>query len=539
MRTSKSSVIIIGSGISGLYAALKISEFNPSCNVTLLTKSTLNEGNSRYAQGGIVAVLPENKTDSVELHVNDTINAGAGLSCPDVAAFISQNSAEVIKDLINYGVNFDKSTDNNLAFTLEAAHSVRRIMHSGGDATGKNIEQTLSALVRTRTNIKIFEKTLAVELLINSDKECCGVITYSAEKNKYETILSPFTIIATGGAGQVYSNTTNPSVATGDGIALAYRANAVIQNMEFVQFHPTALTVVKDGTRFLISESVRGEGGLLKNLDNEYFSMKYHERGDLAPRDILTRAIFYEMLSHNHSHVLLDTSKIGKEKMETRFPNIINVCKECGIDILKGDIPVSPAAHYMMGGIKISVDGKTTIPGLFAVGEAGCSSLHGANRLASNSLLECVVISKELADYFKKNSYQPTLKVDEKIAQSISEYDNDILCQEIPEVNYILSKLKDNMWQNAGIVRNEEKLKTAFETINQIKADFDRKTRCNSLKEYELRNMLVVSELIVKSALLRKESRGAHYREDYPERRAKAEHSFVQKDELSALASLE
>jgi len=382
MKFSTKSVVIIGSGIAGLYSAIKLSEKTDN-EILLVTKANIGESNSRYAQGGIVGVLPENLKDSVELHVQDTVNAGAGLTDSDVARFISENSADVIDDLIKYGVDFDKNRENKIELTLEAAHSINRILHAGGDATGKSIELALSDKAEKTKNITIYQGTQAVDLLIDSDKKCRGVILYNSTTEEYETVYSSVVVIATGGVGQVYSNTTNPKIATGDGISLAYRAGAVMQDMEFVQFHPTALIIEENGSRFLISESVRGEGASLKNPDGEFFTQNYDKRGDLAPRDVVTRAIFFEMQEKGYSHVLLDTSSIPKEKLIERFPNIIRVCKENGIDILTDSIPVSPAAHYLMGGIKISTDGKTSIHGLFAVGEASCSSLHGANRLAS------------------------------------------------------------------------------------------------------------------------------------------------------------
>lgn len=537
MRLSRQSIVIIGSGIAGLYAAIKLSHdknLNPKNNkILLVTKSTLRESNSRYAQGGIVGVLPENTHDSIELHVQDTLEAGAGLTDPKISEFISRNSAEVIADLIAYGVKFDKNNDKKLALTLEGAHSVRRILHAGGDATGRSIELALSEHVENNPNIQIYQKTQAVDLLIDSKGICRGVIVLNTETNKYETVFASAVIIASGGAGQVYSNTTNPKIATGDGIALAYRANAVIQDMEFVQFHPTALTIMENNTRFLISESVRGEGAKLTNINNETFTHKYDERGDLAPRDVVTRSIFFEMKETNANNVLLDTPSIREETLLNRFPNIIKTCKDNGIDILNEKIPVSPAAHYIMGGIKISENGKTSIPGLFAVGEAACSSLHGANRLASNSLLECVVISRELANYINDNPRRSFISQDHTIQSLIEQY-NKKPYKPTVDISSLTASLKDIMWQNAGIIRTERTLTEALETINKLKNRFNKEFVCNNIEEYEFRNLLIVSELIVMAALNREESRGAHFREDYPETRLHAEHSYFRKGELVA-----
>lgn len=529
MRLSKKSVVIIGSGIAGLYAAIKL-----ACNnndVLMVTKSTLRESNSRYAQGGIAGVLPENTHDSIELHVKDTIKAGAGLTDPEVSGFISKNSTEVIADLIRYGVDFDKDTDEKIALTLEAAHSVRRILHAGGDATGRSIEIALSNHVETHNNIDIYEKTQAVDLLIDSAGNCRGLIILDTLTNEYEAIYADAVVIASGGAGQVYSNTTNPAIATGDGIALAYRANAIIQDMEFVQFHPTALTIKDNDSRFLISESVRGEGAKLINKNNEYFAYKYDKRGDLAPRDIVTRSIFFEMQITQESNVFLDTTSINKNTLLSRFPNIIKACKDNNIDIINENIPVSPAAHYFMGGIQISTFGKTSINGLYAIGEAGCSSLHGANRLASNSLLECIVIARELANCLKNNLKQSSIEEDNAIKNLIDSYDKSIPC-EISEISRLKSNLKDTMWQNAGIIRSEQTLVEALKEINNLKNKFNRNYICSNIEEYEFRNLLIIAELIVKSALARKESRGAHFREDYPQADTNAYHSYLRKGEL-------
>jgi len=532
MRLSKQSIVIIGSGIAGLYAAIKLSHNkNIDNKILLVTKSTLRESNSRYAQGGIVGVLPENTHDSIDLHVQDTVKAGAGLSDPEVTEFISRNSAEVIADLIAYGVEFDKNNDEKISLTLEGAHSVRRILHAGGDATGRSIEIALSRHVENSPNIQIYQKTQAVDLLIDSKGICRGVIVLNTETGKYEAIFASTVIIASGGVGQVYSNTTNPQIATGDGVALAYRANAIIQDMEFVQFHPTALTVKENGTRFLISESVRGEGAKLVNVNNEYFTNNYDERGDLAPRDVVTRSIFFEMKKTGIDNVLLDTSSIDQEILSRRFPNIIKACKDNGIDILSRNIPVSPAAHYMMGGIKISINGETSVPGLFAIGEAGCSSLHGANRLASNSLLECVVISRELANYLNNNPGNSFISEDPAINRTIDRY-NEKLPQPVKEISSLLAALKDIMWQNAGIIRTEDTLTEALQVINILKNKFNREYLCNSIEEYEFRNLLINGELIVKAAIARKESRGAHFRDDYPATCENAYHSYLQKEEF-------
>jgi L-aspartate oxidase len=533
MNFSTKSIVIIGSGIAGLYSAIKLAEATDK-EILLVTKANIGESNSRYAQGGIVGVLPDNLKDSVDLHVKDTVNAGAGLTNEQIARFISENSAEAIADLIKYGVDFDKNKENQIQLTLEAAHSVNRILHAGGDATGKSIELALVNKAKTTKNITVYQGTQAVELLVDADKTCRGVILFDTNSQKYEIVYTSAVVIATGGIGQVYSNTTNPEIATGDGIALAYRAGAIIQDMEFVQFHPTALNIVENGSRFLISESVRGEGAKLKNPDGEFFTENYDNRGDLAPRDVVTRAIFFEMQKKGYENVLLDTSSIEKEHLLARFPNIINACKENGINIFEEPIPVSPAAHYLMGGIKISQDGNTSISGLYAVGEASCSSLHGANRLASNSLLECVVVAGEMVKNLLKQPLEIQPTQDCKIKCLITQYERQAFIDK-PDVLKMMKNLKETMWQNAGIVRTEKTLCKALKEINEIKLEFAQEYKCRNIHEYELRNLLNIAELIVKSALARKESRGAHYREDYTEKSNNAYHSYLSKESFEIL----
>lgn len=516
MKYSEYSAVILGSGAAGLYAALKISQnSNLPDGVLIITKSTIGESNSRYAQGGIVAVLHQNKDDDVSLHIKDTQKAGAGLSDEKTVEYISQASDEVVNDLIKNGVSFDRDKDGKLMFTLEAAHSIRRILHSGGDATGKGITDALLRAVKKDNNITVLENSMAVEILVSAQKECKGVIVYNELTGEHEVVYTSALIIATGGAGQVYKYTTNPEGATGDGIALAYEAGAVIQDMEFIQFHPTALAISPDSKeRFLISEAVRGEGAKLINKNGEQFMSNYSDKRELAPRDVVTRAIYSEMNKEHSSNVFLDASIINPIKLFNRFPTISAKCKLKGIDISQKPIPVAPAAHYTMGGIKADVTGKTSIKGLYAIGEAASTGLHGANRLASNSLLECVVCAYELADYLSFANLETPNKIDEGIKKMIDVYSRSISGSEY-DIADLKSKLKSIMWNNVGIIRDETSLLKAQSEISNLKNNFKRMRKCLNKDEYEYRNMLIVSSIIIESALERKESRGAHTRSDY------------------------
>ena len=539
MKYSEYSVVIVGSGAAGLYAALKISQqINLPEGVLLLTKSYLGNSNSFYAQGGIVGVLHQNPEDCVENHVEDTLTAGAGLSDRSTVEYISEASDEVINDLIENGVDFDRNADGELTFTLEAAHSIRRILHAGGDATGRGITEALCREVRADENIVVMENAVAAELLVDSDRECKGVIVYNELTGEHEIVYTSALVLATGGLGQLYKYTTNPDGATGDGIDLAYNAGAIIQDMEFVQFHPTALALSPESKdRFLISEAVRGEGARLINNHGMEFMSKYHDKRELAPRDIVTRAIYSEMNKEHKFNVFLNASMIDHMKLFKRFPTISKRCGECGIDISAKPIPVAPAAHYSMGGIKASVEGRTSIRGLYAIGECASTGLHGANRLASNSLLECVVCAYELADYLSFANLAIPKKIDENIRRII-----DIYSQPLSEADYnielLKANLKDIMWNNVGIIRSEENLLKARKEVENLKKAFKRTRKCLNKEEYEYRNMLSVASLIIDSALSRKESRGAHCRSDYSQLDRVARHTNLLKNEEKELINV-
>lgn len=530
MKHSEYSVVILGSGLAGLFTALKLSkQINLPDGILLITKSNLSESNSYYAQGGIVAVLNDNKNDSVEKHVTDTIKAGVGLNDKKTVEYISKISNDVINELIDFGVEFDKNSEGLINLTLEAAHSVRRILHVGGDATGKGIVEALIKKVKSDSNITVVENAMGVELLVNSEKTCKGLIIYNELTNEHEIIYTSATIIATGGLGQLYKYTTNPNCATGDGIDLAYNAGAKIQDLEFIQFHPTALALnQQDKNRFLISEAVRGEGAKLVNNNGQEFMIKYHDRRELAPRDIVTRAIYTEMKKSKTNNMFLNASIIDSVKLFNRFPTISQKCLENNIDISKNPIPVAPAAHYSMGGIKSTVEGKTSIKGLYAIGEVASTGLHGANRLASNSLLECVATAYELVDYLSFANLEVPKKIDSSILDLIKLYSSAISEKDF-DIYSLKQNLKELMWNNVGILRTEEELLSAKTTILKLSKDFDRNRKCLNKDEYEYRNMLTVADLIINSALNRKESRGAHSRADYENTLENAEHSILVK----------
>lgn len=521
------SAIIIGSGLAGLYSAIKLSQILPEGRILMATKCDLGESNSRYAQGGIVGVLKENTTDSVASHVSDTLNAGAGLSDFNIVKYISEKSNEVIHDLIDLGVPFDRDENGNLLFTLEGAHSVRRILHCNGDATGRGIEKRLSELVAQNQKITLKENTIAVEILKENDT-CKGVVLFDG--TDYTVALSNIVILATGGIGQLYKNTTNPKCATGDGFALAYNAGAILQDMEFVQFHPTALAVQGEDANHLISESVRGEGAILVDEKGNPFMHKYHELKDLAPRDVVARANFEEMKLSGKDNVFLNATVIPKDVQEKRFPSISATCAKNNIDMTKDFIPVHPAAHYFMGGIKVNYDGRTSIKGLFALGEVSSTGLQGANRLASNSLLECVICAYSMAEFISKNNYFEPIEMTDELKKNLRKYSQELGFIEY-DTNVLKTELQNLMWDGVGIIRSEASLKEAQNRLNDLKAQFLRNEKCLSIQEYEFKNMLTVAQLIITSALQRKESRGAHYREDYPLTKEIAEHNCIIKEQ--------
>ena len=501
IETEYHDVIIIGSGIAGVYTAL---ETPGRYDVAILTKETIDISNSVLAQGGIAVSL--DKGDSPELHFKDTIYAGAGL-CDEESVWVLVNeAASNIKRLCKFGVNFDRKSPRELSLTREAAHSKSRIIHAG-DTTGKEVCDKLISVVRTRSNIKIKERTFVIDLLAG-DNACRGVIAYDEDASASKVYLSNVVICATGGYGQLYANTTNPEVATGDGICLAYRAGAELMDLEFIQFHPTVL-FHPENRSFLISEAVRGEGALLRNIHGERFMPGYHEMKELAPRDVVSRAIFEEMKKTGSDNVYLDITFKGREYLENRFPNIYRTCLGYGIDISRDYIPVAPAEHYCMGGIKADVFGRTGIHGFYACGEAACNGIHGANRLASNSLLEGLVFGKKIGDEINRIlKGKPGGKMKFRAAYKSDRKRKDI------DRESMRADIRKIMTEHAGIVRNREGLSYAQSRLDGY-WDAVKDMENESMGDYELQNILLLSRMVIESALEREESRGAHYRSDF------------------------
>jgi L-aspartate oxidase len=517
----KVDFLVIGSGLAGLSYALKVAPFGKVC---LVTKTDLQETNTRYAQGGIAAVTYE--PDSYRKHIEDTLIAGDGLCNKDVVSMIVEEAPDQIEELIKWGANFDKKSTGKYDLAKEGGHSEHRILHHK-DNTGEEIQRALSVQVRNNENIEILEQHFAVDLITqhhlgklvkrhHTDIECYGAYLLNFENHQIIKVLSKVTMLATGGAGNLYFTTTNPPVATGDGVAMVYRAKGIIENMEFVQFHPTSLYNPDERPSYLITEAMRGFGGILKTQDGEKFMRKYDERGSLAPRDIVARAIDNEMKIRGDDYVYLDCTHLNPEELITHFPNIHQKCLSLGIDIRKDLIPVVPAAHYMCGGIKVDTNGKTMINRLYAGGETSSTGLHGANRLASNSLLEAVVYAnraaKDSLKEFKKCSFEENVPEWNDEGTSYPE-EMVLITQNLREVQQIMTNY-------VGIVRSDLRLKRAtdrLEIIYKETEDLYKKSKL-SIQLCELRNLINVGYLVIKMAQARKESRGLHYMLDYPRR---------------------
>ncbi|MUG48194.1 L-aspartate oxidase [Paenibacillus woosongensis] len=496
----ETDVIVIGSGIAGLYTAIKASERH---RVIIITKKALLESNTRYAQGGIAAVISEE--DSPEYHSQDTLMAGAGL-CSSSSVDILVNEGPVcVQELITLGTAFDLE-NGELALTREGAHSHRRILHANGDATGYEIVRALSEQLAGHSNVEILNEHFVIDL-ITEGNECIGALVQRPDGQRV-FLRGLATILCSGGAGQLYRYTTNPDVATGDGVAIAYRAGAVLRDLEFIQFHPTSLCY-PGAPRFLISEAVRGEGAVLRNVKGERFMEKYHELLELAPRDIVARAIVSEMEETKSSFVFLDITHEDPETIKHRFPTIYDTCLGYGLDMTADWIPVAPAAHYMMGGVRTGLHGETSVHRLFACGEVSSTGVHGANRLASNSLSEAIVFGRRIVERISELS--PLERTGEGI--HCQEAREDAVTWPIAERRLELQKL---MVRKAGVRRSEEGLNQGLNELRRQLSIFN--AALHTREQWEYANMLTCALLLIESALARKESRGGHYREDYPQR---------------------
>ena len=545
LKQEFSDFLIIGGGVAGLAAAIRIGS---SKKVLILTKNKLKESNTQYAQGGIAIAIGAH--DSPAFHLRDTLKAGDGLCSTSAVEILVKEGLLRVAELISWGARFDQNKDRpDLA--KEGAHSQRRIIHAKGDATGEEVERILVKKAKENKNIKIKENLFVVDLL-TKEGVSQGVLALNKERGEFSAFLSPVVILTTGGAGQLYKYTTNPEVANADGLAIAYRAGGALADLEFVQFHPTAL--YRPGApSFLISESVRGEGGILKNANKERFMPHYHRLAELAPRDIVARAIIKEMKKTKKDYVFLDLTNFSASEAKTRFPTIYKTCLKYNLNLSQDLIPVAPAAHYIMGGVKTNIWGETNIPGLYAAGEVACSGAHGANRLASNSMLEGMVFgvrSAEKALSYKSLAYSPpgrrafmpdtivpkgtpttspssslhlvpspqSIYEREKLSLSYWRRKGGSGPRSERKVDYkkICLRLERIMWENVGIIRSRERLGEALKEVSKF--DYILGLEFQDDKGLELQNMLTVSRLIIQSALKRKESRGAHFRLDYPQR---------------------
>jgi len=517
----RTDFLVIGSGIAGLTFALKAVKYG---KVTVVTKAALEDTNTWYAQGGIAAVFSE--PDNFEKHINDTLIAGGGLCNEEVVRMVVQEAPDRIKDMISLGVSFDKKEDGTYDLAKEGGHTEYRILHHK-DKTGEIIQKTLMERVRNEPNIEILEHHFAIEILTQHhlgeivkrnypDIKCYGAYVADLKNQNVITLLSKVTVVATGGIGNVYLTTTNPEIATGDGIAMVYRAKGTIENMEFIQFHPTSLYDPERKPSFLITEALRGFGAVLKNLSGEKFMNRYDSRGSLAPRDIVARAIDNEMKIWGDDHAWLDCTHLNKESLKDHFPNVYEHCLERGIDITKDMIPVVPCAHYSCGGIKVDTDGQSNIDRLYALGEASSTGLHGANRLASNSLIEAAVYSHRAAIHSGPRLGELTFE--EKIP--LWDYKGTTHLEEMVLITQSSKEVQMIMSNYVGIVRSDIRLERAMIRLDILYEETERlyKKSLISKKICELRNLINVGYIIIKMAQNRHESVGLHYSIDYPKR---------------------
>ncbi|MFH0887659.1 MAG: L-aspartate oxidase [Planctomycetota bacterium] len=546
-------VLVIGSGAAGLRAAIESAQCH---NVTVVSKDSLSESNTYYAQGGIASQI--DKPNSLSSHITDTLINAHGLSDRYIVKKIIRKGITLVNELISWGMDFDKK-NNRFNMTQEGGHRSPRILHSGGDATGKYLQETLLRKIKSLNNITTFDYTFIIDILTSSDdrpnqlnkpgltgdrkpglgrKECYGAIAHNQKTHKTFIIWAKKTIIASGGAGQLYRETTNPDITTGDSISIAYRKGAQLQDLEFFQFHPTALYVA-GASRFLISEAVRGEGGILRDKYGKRFMYDYHPQMELAPRDVVSRAIINQMKISQDTNVYLDLTHLPTDKIKKRFPHLRKLCRNFDIDIRKDMIPVRPSAHYLIGGIKINISGQTNIKNLFAAGECASSSFHGANRLGSNSLLEALVIGYFSGHYAsneiksskpfspKRIKYLPYWSSDQASKRNSNFLSSSQRRRFNVDLTDIKNSLRSLMWYNVGLERNATGLKQALSKIDYW-SGYCLTQEFSTPADWEIQNMLILARLLTLSALKRTESRGVHYRTDFPETSPKwKRHSII------------
>lgn len=505
LEVDKTGILVLGSGVAGLYTSLQLVHLG---EVVILTKERLEEGSTIQAQGGIAAVL--SSEDSPACHFQDTVVAGDGLCQEEAVLHLVQEGPEQIQQLLEWGLPFD-GNERGLFLTREGAHTQDRVVHAGGDATGHLLQKLLMERVEGEPRIQVKEYAQGVDLLVEEGR-VLGALYLDIRTRTLKALLAPVVILATGGLGQIYRQTSNPAVATGDGMAMAYRAGLPVMDMEFIQFHPT--TLYQPGQEnFLISEAVRGEGARLLNRRGERFMESIHPLQDLAPRDIVARAIFQQMQKESSPFLYLDLRPLGKGAMERRFPTIFRYCQQAGIDVEKGLIPITPAAHYSMGGVKINLQGETTIKGLYVCGEAACSGLHGANRLASNSLLEALVFGSRTASHIQK--FYPHFQQEISLTglSYVKQKEGEFSQAEIRKKR---KTLQDEVEKGLGIVRSKEDLQQLGEVLAPYRALLG--TMFLEPEFLHLQNCITVTLLVLQGARLRQESRGGHYRRDYPQK---------------------
>ncbi len=518
-KNQKADFLVIGSGIAGLRAAI---ELGRAGNVLILSKGELFESNTEYAQGGIAAAMSED--DEVCLHLHDTLQAGDGLCREEAVRVLVEDGPEQIHRLVEWGMRFDRN-GAKLAFTREGAHSRSRVLHARGDSTGSEILRALMATAKSLASVHLVSHAFAVDLLLDGDR-VAGATYWDEKTSALKEVTASSVLLATGGLGQVYRETTNPPMASGDGVAIAYRAGALLSDMEFIQFHPTALSV-KGAPRFLLSEAVRGEGAVLRNILLERFMPRYHEAAELAPRDIVSRAIVMEMQKYRSEFVYLDLTGLDSEHVQKRFPRIYSTCLQYNIDITTNLVPVRPSAHYAMGGVATDLHGAASLEGLYAAGEVAATGVHGANRLASNSLLEGLVYGARCASAMTHS--RPNLHPASPARTFSAAHPGPKPGDGQADLENVLTEVRSILWEKVGVIRNGKEL---CEAVKRLEAIALPEFAPPSRQLYEAQNILEVGRLIARCALERKESRGAHYRVDYPLKLTSSppRHSYVSRD---------